>query len=105
MIHYPTLLRFFQVRKKEFGTCIYIVLASGIINMIVLPDSAPKPLALFKGVFDIIALAASAGGLDALRQILAALPADFPAGIVIVQHLDPRHPSLLAAILARCTQL
>ena len=58
-----------------------------------------------KGVFDIIALGASAGGLKALSHVLAALPADFPASIVVVQHLDPRHRSLMADILSRRTAL
>jgi two-component system chemotaxis response regulator CheB len=58
-----------------------------------------------KGVFDIIALAASAGGLKALSHVLAALPAAFPASIVVVQHLDPRHRSLMADILSRRTAL
>ena len=57
------------------------------------------------GAFDIIALAASAGGLKALSQVLTALPADFPASIVVVQHLDPRHRSLMADILSRRTAL
>ena len=55
--------------------------------------------------FDIVALAASAGGLTALSRVLAALPADFPAVIVVVQHLDPRHRSLMADILSRRTSL
>ncbi len=41
--------------------------------------------------FDVIALAASAGGLSALSRLLASLPDDFPAALVVVQHLDPRH--------------
>jgi len=52
-----------------------------------------------------VALAASAGGLTALSRILASLPADFPATIVVVQHLDPRHRSLMADILSRRTPL
>lgn len=55
--------------------------------------------------FDIVALAASAGGLNALSRVLAALPADFPAALVVVQHLDPRHRSLMADILSRRTAL
>ena len=55
--------------------------------------------------FEVIALAASAGGLRAISQILAALPATFPAAIVVVQHLDPRHRSLMADILSRRTAL
>ena len=55
--------------------------------------------------FDVVALAASAGGLTALSSVLAELPAEFPAGILVVQHLDPRHRSLMADILSRRTRL
>jgi two-component system chemotaxis response regulator CheB len=55
--------------------------------------------------FEVVAVAASAGGLNALSQLLAALPKDFPAAVVVVQHLDPRHRSLMADILSRRTAL
>src|ERR1700741_2273648 len=55
--------------------------------------------------FDTVAIAASAGGLRALSEILAALPADFPAALVVVQHLDPRHRSLMADILSKHTAI
>jgi two-component system chemotaxis response regulator CheB len=55
--------------------------------------------------FDIVALAASAGGLKALTEVLAALPAKFAAAIVVVQHLDPRHRSLMADLLGRRTAI
>jgi len=55
--------------------------------------------------FDVVAIATSAGGLKALRLVLAALPSDFPAAIVVVQHLDPRHRSLMADILSRRSAL
>src|SRR5262245_60211559 len=64
-----------------------------------------QELASSNGAFDIVALAASAGGLRALSHVLAALPADFPAAIVVVQHLDPRHRSLMSDILSRRTPL
>ena len=64
-------------------------------------DSPPH----FDAVFDVVALAASAGGLTALSGVLSGLPSDFPAAIVIVQHLDPRHRSLMADILSRRTPL
>jgi two-component system, chemotaxis family, protein-glutamate methylesterase/glutaminase len=64
----------------------------------------PRALACNRG-FDVVALAASAGGLRAISQILAALPASFSAAIVVVQHLDPRHRSLMADILSRRTAL
>ena len=46
--------------------------------------------------FDIVTLASSAGGLAALSTVLGDLPPEFPAAIVVVQHLDPRHRSLMA---------
>lgn len=55
--------------------------------------------------FDVVALASSAGGLNALNMVLSGLPAEFPAAIVVVQHLDPRHKSLMADILNRRTSL
>lgn len=63
------------------------------------------PPHLSGSAFDVVALAASAGGLTAISRILSALPADFPAAIVIVQHLTPRHRSLMADILSRRTLL
>ena len=55
--------------------------------------------------FEVVALAASAGGLNALSEVLAPLPVDFRAAIVLVQHLDPKHKSMMAEILSRRTSL
>ena len=60
---------------------------------------------LFAPAFDLVVLAASAGGLTALSEVLGPLPAAFPAAVVVVQHLDPRHRSLLDDILRRRTRL
>ncbi len=55
--------------------------------------------------FDIVALAASAGGLNALTEVLSTLPTDFTAAIAIVQHLAPQYRSMMADILSRRTAL
>ncbi len=55
--------------------------------------------------FDIVAIAASAGGLKALMAILSELPADFGAPIAVVQHISPKYPSFMAPILNRHTDL
>ncbi len=66
----------------------------------------PKPAQRFPhAAFDVVALASSAGGIAAIGYILENLPAGFPAAIVVVQHLDPRHRSLMAEILRRRTPL
>ena len=49
----------------------------------------------------LVVIGSSAGGIDALSQLLQHLPTPFPAPIVVAQHLDPRRPSHLAAILAK----
>jgi len=67
-----------------------------------LPEKA-RPFA--GAAFDVVALASSAGGIAALSEILGSLPGEFPAAIVVVQHLDPRHRSLMADILRRRTAL
>jgi two-component system CheB/CheR fusion protein len=53
----------------------------------------------------VVGIGASAGGLEALREMLA--PARAPTGMafVIVQHLDPNHESMLAQLLDRQTSL
>jgi two-component system, chemotaxis family, protein-glutamate methylesterase/glutaminase len=48
-----------------------------------------------------VAIAASAGGIAALKRIIQGLPADFPAAVLVEQHLDPTAHSRLAHILQR----
>lgn len=54
----------------------------------------------------VVVLAASAGGLNALSQVLRALPLNFPAAIILVQHPDTQSDSsLIADVLNRSTTL
>ncbi|RPH69526.1 MAG: response regulator [Myxococcaceae bacterium] len=55
--------------------------------------------------FPIVGVGASAGGLEALTQLLTELPADTGMAFVLIQHLDPTHPSFLADTLARATKM
>jgi two-component system chemotaxis response regulator CheB len=55
--------------------------------------------------FDIIAIAASAGGVTALTKLLGRLPADFGATVLVVQHVDPRHRSLMPQVVGRQSRL
>src|SRR5690606_19654927 len=50
--------------------------------------------------FPIVAIGASAGGLEALRQLFARLPDDTGMAFVVIQHLDPGRPSMLSSVLA-----
>ena len=56
-------------------------------------------------VFPIVAIGASAGGLEAVSELLAAAPPRSGMGFVVVQHLNPTHESLLAEILAKKTMM
>ena len=53
----------------------------------------------------LIALAASAGGIHALKTILPALDPDLPAAVVVIQHRPADRDGLLIEILRRSSQL
>lgn len=53
----------------------------------------------------LVAIGASAGGLDAVQSLLDVLSPDGDMAFIVVQHLDPTHPSLLVELLARRTKL
>jgi chemotaxis response regulator CheB/DNA-binding CsgD family transcriptional regulator len=53
----------------------------------------------------LVVVAASAGGLPAMRQVLASLPAHFRGAVAIVQHRAEHHPDLLPELLGRSTAL
>jgi two-component system, chemotaxis family, CheB/CheR fusion protein len=53
----------------------------------------------------IVAIGASAGGIEALTELLTALSPDTGMAFVLVQHLDPRHHSILTELLTRKTMM
>ncbi|MBC7925454.1 MAG: PAS domain S-box protein [Bryobacteraceae bacterium] len=55
--------------------------------------------------FPVVGIGASAGGLEAFSQLLAALPTDTGMAFVLVQHLDPEHDSLLTDLLGPLTRM
>jgi two-component system CheB/CheR fusion protein len=68
-----------------------------------LDEDALQPPA--RNAFPIIGIGASAGGLEAITQLLRALPVDTGMAFVLVQHLSPTHESALAQILSRATAM
>lgn len=66
---------------------------------------ADKHTARENPTFPIVAIGASAGGLEPLRQLLSRLPADTGMAFIVIQHLDPDRPSLLASVLASDVQM
>src|SRR5215216_693816 len=59
-----------------------------------IPEADREPFAR------LVVVGSSAGGVDALLTFVATLPGDFPAPIVVAQHLDPRRQSHLGEILS-----
>jgi two-component system, chemotaxis family, CheB/CheR fusion protein len=55
--------------------------------------------------YSVVGIGASAGGLDALSEVLKRLPAKSGFAVLIVQHLDPTHESLLVELLARVSPM
>ncbi len=55
--------------------------------------------------FAIVGMGASAGGLDAFKKFLEAMPPDGGMAFVLVQHLDPTHESMMVELLARHTEM
>ena len=56
-------------------------------------------------VLPIIAIGASAGGLEATSRLFDALPAATGCAFIVIQHLDPHHESLMVALLAEHTAM
>jgi two-component system CheB/CheR fusion protein len=46
--------------------------------------------------FPVVAIGASAGGLDACRKFLDSLPISSGMAFILIQHLDPTHESMLS---------
>jgi two-component system CheB/CheR fusion protein len=70
-----------------------------------LPDPAPTDTAQTQAADTVVAIGASAGGLDALDRFFGALDNDLAAAFVVVQHLSPDHRTMMDALLARHTKM
>ncbi len=67
--------------------------------------AAAKPGGTAESLVPVVAIGASAGGLEAMARLLDAMPADTGMTFLLVQHLDPHHPSQLAELLATHTAM
>ncbi|MGW6526877.1 chemotaxis protein CheB [Streptomyces venezuelae] len=57
------------------------------------------------GSYAVVAVASSAGGVQGLSELLGALGPRLPVPVLVVQHLDPRHRTVIADVLDRRTDL
>jgi len=64
-------------------------------EVLIAPDAGPH----------IVAIGASAGGLEALEKLFDGLSCDSGATFVVIQHLSPDHKSMMANLLSRHTQM
>src|SRR5687768_17029912 len=76
------------------------------------PGDPPNPIVTDVDVspprgtpFPIVGIGASAGGLEAFTQLLAALPGDTGMAFVLIQHLDPKQVSHLPELLDNGTPM
>jgi two-component system, chemotaxis family, CheB/CheR fusion protein len=74
-----------------------------------MPDKRPRPRKAPRGPpvldFDIVAIGASAGGLDACTKLISSLPADTGKAFILIQHLDPHHESMMVDLLGGHTSM
>lgn len=58
-----------------------------------------------KAIFPIVGIGSSAGGLEALEKFFANMPPEPNIGFVVIQHLSPRHKSIMASLLSKYTSM
>jgi two-component system CheB/CheR fusion protein len=58
-----------------------------------------------KKAYPVVGIGASAGGLEALETFFSHMPPDSGMAFVVIQHLAPRHKSILGEILKKDTQM
>src|SRR6478609_7782978 len=91
-----------MMRTGHFGAMRATAFAEG------LPESQLHGAVPARGVivtFPVVALGASAGGLEACTRFMTALPTATGMAFILVQHLDPSHESMMADLLAKHTSM
>jgi two-component system, chemotaxis family, CheB/CheR fusion protein len=94
-----------RVRKRQHGlksAATEAPLRSGIAGQ---DHRPPKPIAHPAAVFPIVAIGASAGGVDASKRFFEHMPPDSGMAFVLIPHLDPTHKSLMVELLAKETRM
>lgn len=69
------------------------------------PSGEARPVAGDRGVVAVVGIGASAGGLEALKELFSNMPADTGMAFIVVTHLHPGHTSLLPELLDKITAL
>jgi two-component system, chemotaxis family, CheB/CheR fusion protein len=74
-------------------------------NPRIAPEDGGEPRSNSKNDFLVVAIGASAGGIEACKELVEYLPSDAGMAFVVIQHLDPRHESILAELLSKKTEM
>ena len=82
-----------KVRKKRKGTH-----PSAAIALPAAPKQTPEDSI-------IVAIGASAGGIEAITELIRHLPSDTGMAFVLIQHLDPKHHSILTELVSKETAM
>jgi two-component system CheB/CheR fusion protein len=70
-----------------------------------MPEPKDKIKIRSANLFPVVGIGASAGGLEAFKRLLKAIPENSGMAYILVQHLDPAHESILSDLLQRVTKL
>lgn len=81
------------------------ILPDGATTVRAMKGEPTQPLRASQGPGPVVAIGASAGGLDACRNLVRGLPRTTGMSFILVQHLDPSHDSMLVELLGGHTSL
>jgi two-component system CheB/CheR fusion protein len=91
--------------KKDQRLVYHIIEMKAKKNIPKIPKAIGKRLEKSTNQFPVVGIGASAGGLDAFKKLLKAIPEDSGMAYVLVQHLDPKHESMLPELLQKVTTI
>ncbi|MDR3414488.1 MAG: chemotaxis protein CheB [Formivibrio sp.] len=94
-----------QPKKADIIAVKRQVANPGIKSVKTVKSAAAPATARTARPFPIVAIGASAGGLEALELFLRHVPADCGMAFVVIQHLDPNHKGMMPELLQRATAM
>ncbi|MDP9042532.1 MAG: hypothetical protein M3N30_11185, partial [Bacteroidota bacterium] len=68
-------------------------------------ENKDKIKILSSNLFPVVGVGASAGGLEAFKRLIKAIPVDSGMAYILVQHLEPTHESILTELLQTVTTI
>jgi two-component system, chemotaxis family, CheB/CheR fusion protein len=68
-------------------------------------ENKDKTKELSANLFPVVGVGASAGGLEAFKRLVRAIPENSGMAYILVQHLEPNHESMLVDILQKVTRI